>query len=70
MRQTMSTSDRRCSLAGFSGPRDACTADIESSTVTRWSTPPVRSRSLRPSAGRISEVRPQRTCERLSFVET
>ena len=70
MPQTMSTSERSSGPAGFSGPREACTADIESSTVTRWSTPPVRSRSLRPRAGRISAAWPQRTCERLSLVET
>ena len=70
MLQTMSTSERRKSLAGFSGPREACTADMESSTVTRWSTPPVRSCSLRPRAGRIRATRPQRTWERFSLVET
>ena len=66
----MSTSDRRCGDAGLSGPREACTADIESSTVTRWSRPPVRSLSERPSAGRISASSPVTTCERLSLVET
>ncbi len=68
--QTMSTSELRCGDAGFSGPRDACTADIESSTVTRWSPPPVRSFSVRPSAGRISASAPVTTCERLSLVDT
>ena len=43
---------------------------MESSTVTRWSRPPVRSRSLRPSTGRMSAVRPQTACDRLSLVET
>ena len=66
----MSTSERSWSDAGSSGPFEACTADIESSTVTRCSRPPVRSFSLRPSAGRISAVRPWTTCERFSLVET
>ena len=55
---------------GSSGPCEACTADIESSTVTRWTVPPVRSFSLRPRAGRISASPPCTTCERLSLVET
>ena len=66
----MSTSDLRWRDAGRSGPFDAWTADIESSTVTRWSRPPVRSFSERPSAGRISASRPVTTWERLSLVET
>ncbi len=66
----MSTSDFRCFEAGLSGPFEACTADIESSTVTRCSRPPVLSFSERPSAGRISASRPVTTCERLSFVDT
>ena len=66
----MSTSERSWSDAGSSGPFEACTADIESSTVTRCSRPPVRSFSLRPRAGRISAVRPCTTCERFSLVET
>ena len=66
----MSTSERSCGLAGSSGPREACTADIESSTVTRWFRPPVRSFSVRPRVGRMSAVRPWTTCERLSLVET
>ncbi len=66
----MSTSDRRCSDGGSRGPREACTADIESSTVTRCTRPPVRSFSLRPRAGRISASPPCTTCERLSLVET
>ena len=66
----MSTSERRCSEAGSSGPCEACTADMESSTVTRCLVPPVMSRSLRPSAGRMSASRPWTTWERLSLVET
>ena len=66
----MSTSDRRWGDAGASGPFEAWTADIESSTVTRCSRPPVRSFSLRPSTGRISASRPVTTCDRLSLVET
>ena len=66
----MSTSERRCGLAGSSGPWDACTAHTESSTVIRWVRPPVRSFSVRPSVGRISASLPCTTCERLSLVET
>ena len=68
--QTMSTSDLRCADAGFSGPCEACTEQTESSTVTRCGRPPVRSFSLRPSAGRISASRPVTTWERLGLVET
>ena len=68
--QTMSTSERRCGLAGASGPCEACTAQTESSTVIRWVRPPVRSFSVRPSVGRISASLPCTTCERLSLVET
>ena len=52
--------------AGSSGPREACTADIESSTVTRCARPPVRSFSLRPSAGqdqRLAAVHDVRAVE-------
>ena len=66
----MSTSERRWGEAGSSGPCEAWTADTESSTVTRCGRPPVRSFSLRPSAGRISASRPWTTWERLSLVET
>ena len=44
--------------------------DIESSTVTRCSCPPVRSFSVRPRVGRISASWPGTTWERLSLVET
>ena len=66
----MSTSDRSWSDDGLSRPREACTDDIESSTVTNCLWPPVMSRSVRPSVGRISAVRPAMTCERFSLVET
>ncbi len=68
--QTMSTSERRCSEAGSSGPCEACTEQTESSTVIRCGWPPVRSFSERPSAGRISASRPCTTCERLGLVDT
>ena len=55
---------------GTSRPREACTAPIESSTVTRCSPPPRRSRSVRPSVGRMIARRPVTTCERFSFVDT
>ena len=62
---------RRLALAGAVGvPREAWTADIESSTVTRCSRPPVKSRSLRPNAGRINASCPVTKCERLSLVDT
>ena len=54
-----------------SGPCEACTADIESSTVTRCIRPPVQVASrCGPAPGRISASRPVTTCERLSLVET
>jgi hypothetical protein len=68
--QMMSTSDRRWGDAGLSGPIEVWTDDIESSTVIRCGVPPVRSRSLRPSGGRISASRPWTTWERLSLVPT
>ena len=43
---------------------------MESSTVTNCSPPPWRSRSVRPSVGRISARAPVTQCERLSLVET
>jgi hypothetical protein len=66
----MATSDRNASLAGRRGPCDACTDDMESSTVIRCTRPPVVSFSLRPSTGRMRAVSPQTTWERLSLVET
>ena len=70
-RQTMSTSDRRCSDAGSSGPCEACTADIESSTVTRCSPAAGAgpARCGRAPAG-SAPSRPCTTCERFSLVET
>ena len=70
---TMSTSLRSDGDAGSFPPRVAWTTLIESSTVThRFPSPPPsgRSSSVRPRHGRISAVAPQRTCERLSFVDT
>jgi hypothetical protein len=64
-RQTIATSDSRCSEAGARRPADAWTADIESSTVTK----PAGSCSVRPRQGRINATSPVTTCERLSFVE-
>ncbi len=43
---------------------------MESSTVTNCSPPPCRSRSVRPSVGRISARAPVTACERFSFVDT
>ncbi len=70
MPQTIDISERRRGPAGSSRPREACTEDIESSTVTNCSPEACTSRSLRPSAGRINAVRPQTACERLSLVDT
>ena len=69
-RATIATSLSRSSDGGARRPREACTAPIESSTVTRCSPPPRRSRSVRPRVGRMIARRPVTTCERLSFVET
>ncbi len=43
---------------------------MESSTVTNCSPPACRSRSVRPSVGRIRARAPVTTCERFSFVDT
>ena len=56
--------------AGSLRPRERCTTDMESSTVTNCSPVACTSRSVRPSAGRISAVLPVTTCERLSLVDT
>ncbi len=67
--QMMSTSERSSGPAGSERPREACTADIESSTVIRCTRPPVRSCSVRPRVGRISAVCPASRWLRLSLVE-
>lgn len=67
---TMATSERSESLAGFSGPREACTEQVESSTETNCSPPACTSVSVRPNVGRISAVSPQTRCERLILVDT
>ena len=54
--------------AGSRRPRDECTHDIESSTVTNCSPDAWTSRSVRPRQGRISDSVPGSTCERLSLV--
>ena len=66
---TMATSERRCALAGSSGPREACTEQVESSTETNCSPLAWTSFSVRPRVGRISAVSPQTRCERLILVE-
>ena len=53
---TIATSERSCGLAGVSGPREACTLHIESSTVTNCGPLACSSISVRPSVGRISAV--------------
>ena len=70
IRATIATSLSMSSAGGASRPREACTALIESSTVTRCSTPPRRSRSVRPRVGRMIARLPVTTCERFSFVDT
>ena len=67
---TMSTSERRCGATGSTRPREACTLQTESSTVTYCSCPPVRSISVRPRVGRISASSPVTPCEWFSLVET
>ncbi len=56
--------------AGALPPRERCITDMKSSTVTNCSPVACTSRSVRPSAGRISAVSPVTTCERLSLVDT
>ena len=63
------TSERRCGLAGASGPREACTAHVESSTEMNCGPLAWTSFSVRPSVGRMRAVSPQTRCERLSLVE-
>ncbi len=48
----------------------ACTALIESSTVTTCSPPRCTSTSVRPLVGKIRAVPPTTTCERFSLVDT
>lgn len=62
----MAVSDSRPGAAGPSLPLEAWTRPIESSTVTY----PAASRSVRPSAGRMSARSPHTACERLSLVDT
>src|SRR5215211_2750141 len=66
---TMATSERSNGLAGGSGPRDACTEQVESSTETNWGPLPCMSCSVRPSVGKINAVSPQVKWDRLILVE-
>ena len=63
-------SSSRWAATGSTRPREACTLQTESSTVTYCSRPPVRSISVRPSVGRISASAPVTPCEWLSLVDT
>ncbi|KAG1386734.1 hypothetical protein G6F59_016720 [Rhizopus arrhizus] len=64
----MAGSERRCSEAGASLPREACTMDMESSTVTDWAPVAWTSLSVRPSTGRMIASRPIIRCDRFSLV--
>ncbi|MNI45255.1 hypothetical protein D3C73_996740 [compost metagenome] len=64
----MAGSERRCSEAGASLPREACTIDIESSTVIDCAPLACTSLSVRPSTGRMIASRPISNCERFSLV--
>src|SRR5829696_3090196 len=66
---TMATSERSNGLAGGSGPRDACTEQVESSTETNWDPLACMSCSVRPSVGKINAVSPQVRWDRLILVE-
>src|SRR5260370_41782159 len=70
MPQTMATSDLRCSLPGASRPPEACTIDIESSTVTDCGPLCWKSISLRARQGRIRASLPCTRWPRLSLVVT
>ena len=50
---TIAGSERSSSEAGFRLPREACTIDIESSTVTDCGPPACSSTSVRPRQGRM-----------------
>ena len=69
-RQMMAVSLSRCCDAGASRPREACTAPIESSTVTNCSPVCWMSRSERPRVGRIRAVSPVTVWLRFSLVDT
>ncbi len=60
----------RCSEAGVLPPAEACTIDIESSTVTDCGPVAWTSTSVRPRHGSISASRPWMRWLRLSLVET
>ena len=70
MRATITGSASRCSDTGWSLPWVEWTTDMESSTDRNWA--PLgclSSLSVRPSVGRISDVRPCTTWDRLGLVE-
>jgi len=67
-RQEWRVSDRSCSLAGRSLPLDACTIDIESSTVTDCGPAACMSCSVRPRHGKMNECLPTSKCERFNLV--